>query len=131
MSHCGIFFKMRMHVSTNSLRNLWQLLWWLFSRLFLFALLASIVQKWTLQSLGDEVSSYSVLNNASTWYDLLKNLARISRLDERFLLLRLILCFLKLRFGFDKRDVFRTLNSKLIGNYFLICADLESMGTFE
>lgn len=131
MSNCGISLKMRMHVSANCLRNLWHFLWWLFSRLFLFALLTSVVQKWALQSLCDEVSSYSVLNNTSTWNDLLKILARISRLDERFLWLRLILSFLWLRFRFDKRDVFRTLDSKLSVNYFLICADLESMGTLE
>ena len=66
MSNCCISFKMRTHVSTNSFRNFWEFLCGFFGRLFLFALLAGVIQKWALQSLGYEVGSYSVLNNAGT-----------------------------------------------------------------
>lgn len=56
-----------------------------FGWLLLLAFLASVIQKWALQCLGDEVSVNSVFSNASSGKHFFKVLTGVSRLNELLL----------------------------------------------
>ena len=78
--------------------------------MLLFTLLTGIIQKWSFEGFGNEVSIDTVLTDACARDNFLELVAGVTRFDERFFLFGLTL-ILAVGLWFDDRDVLRTFDS--------------------
>lgn len=106
----GVAFEMRGHVSADGIGNFRKFLG-LFGWLLFVAFLAGVVEKGSLESLGDEVGIDAVFVDAGAGDNFLEFIAGVAWLDEGFFLFLLGLVFDVGGLAFDQRDVLRTLDS--------------------